>query len=320
MRYNKHMDFKRKQQGFHVIEVLLVLLALAVIGFIVYRVLTSANAPQAAQPTTDGGTSDKNDPPVWEYHQEKREWFVKSGTAPACKEPFIFDITPVDMSKVTAVSLPGAYRGFSYKAHGGFRMADSTAGLTEVRLPMDARFRGVTRYYESTLGQSPELQYLLDFESDCGIAFRFDHIATLTPALQAYADKTPPPKLNDTRSDPGAERISAPMKAGDVIATAVGFPKAKNYGFDFGVYDYRKPNEISKNAQWAAIHGPFSASTFHGVCWLPMLPGPDAAKAEALAKDRNNYNANKPFHLTSDYCTFAPYKTLDFNNGQPTDG
>jgi hypothetical protein len=224
------------------------------------------------------------------------------------------------MSKVTAVGLPGAYRGFSYKAHGGFRAATSTNGLLEVKMPIDANFRGVTRYYEAIPGYPDELQYLVTFENDCGIAFRFDHLQTLSPALQAYAEKSPPPKKDDTRGDPNAERISVPMQSGTVIATAVGFPSAKNYGFDFGVYDYRKPNEISKNKEWAKIHEMYSAQHFHGVCWLPMLPAADAAIAEALAKDRANYNANKPFNLISDYCDFAPHNTLDFNSGQPTDG
>ena len=186
-------------------------------------------------------------------------------------------------------------------------------------MPMDAKLMNIGRYYERVPGQDYELQYIVDFENDCGIAFRFDHLHTLSPAFQTYADKSPEPKKDDTSGAPAAP-IRKPFKAGDLIATRVGFPTAKNYGFDFGVYDYRKRNEISKNKQWADIHATFSASTFHGVCWLQMLPAADAAKAEAQAKDPGNYNSSKPFNLTSDYCTFAPHTTLDFNNGQPTDG
>lgn len=316
------MKLKRNQDRFHVIAAGIVILVLIVIVGIGLTVMDSkedtptstANTQQQNAPAADSG------PPLWEYSQQRQRWLVKSGTAPACKDPLVFNASPVDMSKVTAIGLPGAYRGYDYKAHGGFRIADSTNGIVEVRLPMDANFRGLTHYYESMPGYPDEIQYLVDFESDCGIAFRFDHILTLSPTLQAYADKLPPPKKDDTRGNPNAEHIRVPMKAGDVIATAVGAPRARNFGFDFGVYDYRSPNSISKNKQWAAIHAAFSASAFHGICWLPMLPGSDAAKAEAIAKDRNNYNANKPFNLTSDYCNIAPHTTLDFNSGQPTDG
>jgi hypothetical protein len=265
-------------------------------------------------------TTNENSPPDWEYNQQKLEWFVKSGTAPKCKEPFKFDTTPVDMSQITAVGLPGAYRGFSYKAHGGFRAADATGGKVDVKMPMSAYLTGITRYYEGTLGMQPELQYMLDFENDCGVAFRFDHLYALTPDLQALAERTPEPKLNDTASTPGFTFEKVSLKSGQTVATEVGFRVAKNYGFDFGVYDYRERNKISENKDWAAIHESFSAQHFHGVCWLPMLPDADAAKAEAMAKDRNNYNLSKPFNLTSDYCDFAPHQTLEFNNGQPVDG
>lgn len=309
-----------RHDGFHVVELSIVLLVIGVIGFVGFRVFKGkTKTTDNAQPTTAKTVADTG-PPIWEYNQQKLEWFVKSGQAPACKEPFKLDMTPVDMSKVTAVGLPGAYRGFSYKAHGGFRTADSTAGKVEVRLPMDAKLMSIARYYEHIPGKDYELQYILDFENDCGIAFRLDHIYALAPAFQAYADKSPPPKKDDTRSDTSIQPIRQPFKAGEVIATQVGFPQAKNYGFDFGVYDLRKPNQISKNATWAVIHKDFSAQHFHGVCWLPMLPASDATIAEAMAKDRNNYNANKPFNLTSDYCEFAPHRTLEFNNGQPIDG
>lgn len=265
-------------------------------------------------------TSTASGSPIWKFNDQQQAWQIVSGSAPACKDPFTFDISPVDMTKVSAVSLPGAYRGYNYKAHGGFRLTDSTGGYAEIKMPMDAKLMHIGRYYEQVPGQDYELQYIIDFENDCGMAFRFDHLQTLSPAFQAYADKSPAPKKNDTSSDPNIPAIRKLFKAGEVVATRMGFPTARNYGFDFGVYDYRQPNEISKNKQWAAIHQTYSAQHFYGVCWLPLLPAADAAKAEAMAKDRNNYNSAKPFNLTSDYCNFAPHKTLEYNSGQPTDG
>lgn len=311
------MRLAHKEDGFHVVELIITVVVLIAIGLIGFKVFSIQKADKSGQ-GNKRASSESTGSPVWAYDQQKREWFVKNGTAPNCPS-LLLSRSPVDMQKVVAVGLPGAYRGYSYKAHGGFRVAPETTGKIDVVLPMDARLMGITRYYEAIPGYPDELQYLVDFENDCGVAFRFDHLQALSPELQKYAEKTPEPKKDDTRRD-AQEPLNVPMKAGDLVATAVGFPAAQNYGFDFGVYDYRERNEISKNSEWAKIHEPFSAQTFHGVCWLPLLPSADAQRAETMAKDRNNYNSSKPFYLISDYCNFAPYNTLDFNNGQPTDG
>jgi hypothetical protein len=251
----------------------------------------------------------------WAFNADKNEWFTESGNAPACKEPFKFDHTPIDVSQVTAVLLPGAYRGYSYKPHGGFGTLESLAGKVDVKMPMDATLVGLTRYYE---GNPPDLQYLLTFESDCGIAFRFDHIYKLTPELQVLADKTPAPKLNDTRTNPDDNPPRTKFKSGQTIATQVGLPSMKIYGFDFGVYDYRQQNEISKNPAWAALHSDYESLDWFGVCWFNMLPGsdPEIIKPLSLAQTDTRRTVKK----TSDYCSIAPYTTLDTNNGKPTDG
>lgn len=93
----------------------------------------------------------------------------------------------------------------------------------------------------------------------------------------------------------------------------------KNFGFDFGVYDYRSRNEISKNKQWAAIHNQHQDTEWYAVCWLPLLPGTDSQEATRLASII--VNPDKPErNQISDYCPNVKYKTLDFNKGQPTDG
>lgn len=309
-----------KQKGFAHVELLIIAVVIAVVGFAAYKVTKSNHDQDTSGQNSRPENKDKNGPLVWSYDEAGLEWYVKSGTAPSCKDPLKFDMSPVDISNVSAVGLPGAYRGFNYKAHGGFRAVESTNGELEVKMPIDAKLRNITRYYEKIPGHEYELQYLVTFENDCGIAFRFDHLHTLSPDFQALAEKTPEPKRDDTRSGSDTQSFDVTFRAGDVVATKVGFPSAKNFGFDFGVYDYRTRNVISSNATWAEIHKQFASTEFHGICWTPLLPEDDAIKAEAMAKDRSNYNTNKPFHLSSDYCDFAPYKTLDFNGGQPTDG
>jgi hypothetical protein len=307
---------KLSQDGFHVIELTLVVLVLAIVGFVGFKVLGNKKTPKTNQTTatTQTPTSHSKEPVKWAFNQDALKWFTQTGTAPKCRDPFVFDQSPVDLSKMMVIGMPGAYRGYNYKPHGGMRLSDANSGNVDIKMPIDATLTGITRYYE---GNPAELQYLLSFETDCGIAFRFDHIYTLTPAFQAIAEKTPAPKVNDTGGDPNIPFSRTVFKTGDLVATAVGFPRVKNFGFDFGVYDYRSRNEISKNTKWASIHNTYQAFEWFGACWMDMLPGADKAKAKELAFVV--VNPARP-NIISDYCSYAPHTTLDFSDGQPTDG
>ena len=307
---------KLSQDGFHIIELAIVVAVLAIIGFVGLKVLhkdKAANTDQSA--VTSGASNTGNAQAVqWAFNSEQLKWFTQTGTATRCADPFVFDASPVDLSKIMVIGIPGAYRGYNYKPHGGMRRIDMESGKIVSKRPTDATLTGITRYFE---GNPAELQYLLTFETDCGIAFRFDHIYSLTPAFQAIAETTPEPKKDDTSGNPNAPFTRTKFTAGDVVATAVGFPRIKNFGFDFGVYAYRKRNTISKNKTWAAIHTTYQATEWFGACWPDMLPAPDKARAKELSLVV--INPAKP-NLISDYCSFAPHTTLDFNNGQPTDG
>lgn len=304
---------KHNKNGFVLVELLIIIAVIAALGFIGYKFVSKSSERKSG--TSPNGTSNRGDV-VWAYDEGQKQWITESGKAPACQEPFKLDQTPVDMTQVNSVLMPGSYRGYNYKPHGGFGVNEATQGKVEVKMPMDATLVGLKRYYEGK--PTPDLQYLLTFESDCGIAFRFDHLQTLTPELQALAEKTPEPKLDDSRSSPDDAPPRTKFKAGQVIATQVGLPSSKLYGFDFGVYDYRKPNEISKNAEWAAIHNQHTSLEWFGVCWFDMLSGSDVDKAKTLSLQQRD--TRRTVKITSDYCPNAPYKTLDVNNGKPTDG
>lgn len=287
------------------VEMIIIVAVIGVVGFIGYRVFSSK----------DSGDQVNNAESVkWAFNEQELQWFPQTGEAPKCKDPFVFDQSPVDLSKIMVIGMPGSYRGYSYKPHGGLRLINPASGDIEVKMPMDATLVGLTRYYE---GNPSELQYLLTFENDCGIAFRFDHLYTLAPAFQAIAETTPEPKKDDTRVDPNIPFQRTNFKAGDLVASTVGFQQTKNFGFDFGVYDYRQRNEISKNQQWASIHNQYQSQEWFGTCWIDQLPGTDAAKAKQLAFVI--INPARP-NVISDYCAYAPYNTLDFNDGKPTDG
>jgi len=299
-----------RQAGFSVIEIFIIVAVIGVIAVIGYRVFTATNKtnnPGSAHVTNSGDVK-------WAFNQQKLEWFASEGKPPTCKDPFIFDQSPVDLSKIMVIGMPGTYRGYSYKPHGGLRLTNPDSGKIDVSMPADATLVGLSRYYE---GNPSELQYLLTFETDCGIAFRFDHLYTLAPAFQSIAETTPEPKKDDTRTDPNIPFKRTTFKAGEIVATEVGFARTKNFGFDFGAYDYRQRNNISANQQWAAIHDQYQALEWFGTCWIDQLPSADVAKAKELAFVI--INPAKP-NIISDYCSYAPHRTLDFNTGKPTDG
>lgn len=292
------MKIKRlSQDGFHTVIILLFLVVIGVIGTVGYVVFRNAHNKASADVR-------------WNYDTTKNEWFVKEGVAPSCKDPYVFEQAPVDLRNATSVGFAGTYRGKSYKVHGTFGLTNSS----QVVLPADATLSGLTRYYE---GDPLELQYLVSFETDCGIAFYFDHLHTLSPELQVLAKQTPDPKENDTRTSPDDAPPRIKMQAGDIVATETGAHQSQRYGIDFGVVDYRKRNTISKNSAWVSMHNSYASSEWFGVCWFDMLPDGNAEKAKELSLVQ--IDTRRTAKHVSDYCDNADYTTLDFNNGQPVD-
>lgn len=208
------------------------------------------------------------------------------GTAPDCKEPLTLK-TPVDITKATAILYPGQTRG-QYKPHGGFRFDGAKNTDITVTAPYDGVVTQGARYIEAG-----EVQYLFDIVNECGIAYRFDHLLTLSDTFQALANKLPEAKVDDsrtTRLEPTA------VSAGDVIATAVGFAKTSNVAVDFGVYDLRTINDAAKSEAYKAAHKDQASLAYYGTCWLDLLPSKDKTAAKALPG--GDGQAGK----TSDYC------------------
>lgn len=205
--------------------------------------------------------------------------------------------SPVTVSEVTAILYPGQERGGDYKAHGGFRFDGLQNDEVAVRAPIDATlfaagggiFRG-------------EKQYTLRFHTDCGLELMFGHLLTLTPEFQALVEGLP---LPDGTVKTHAIRPQISVRAGEVIATAVGFrhgPDADtfdkpNTSFDFGVFERWIPNDISHDPVWQTKHrGVGRYEDEHGLCWLDLLPPADMARLKALPA--GDFQSGK----TSDYC------------------
>lgn len=190
----------------------------------------------------------------------------KPSNQPSCPDPLILQ-TPVDIAKVTAILYPGQERGGDFKNHGGFRFDNAKNNDIEVRTAMDSQLQDASRYIEQG-----EVQYMFDFVAPCGIRYRFDHLLTVSPKFTEMVEKLPEPKEDDSRT---THINPINVKAGEVIATAVGFKNnghgesSINVFVDFGVYDLRGKNTF-QNPQ------PFA------VCWFDLLPASDSAKVKSL--------------------------------------
>lgn len=260
---------RMNQKGFHIAELLIVLIVVGLIGLVGYKVFTKdkqKTEPDTSQNTQQPAKEDKPTDVTWMW--TGTEWKPNT-SAPSCPEPLVFANTPSDLSKATSVLYPGQSRGGDFKPHGGLRFDKSNSDDITVKAIMDGDVTGAVRYIESG-----EVQYMFTIENDCGIAYRFDHLLTLSPEFQKFADTLPEPKVNETASGPLTKSMK--VKAGDIIATAVGFKTNKNVGYDIGVYDYRKPNQASTDPTFAAAHESKSSQTFYAVCWFDLF-GPEAA-------------------------------------------
>lgn len=304
-----------ESRGFSVFEfVIAIVLLCALVGAGYFVASRQGTDKQDSSASSKQPVKVNDQAVVWAFDEREQQWYVQSGKAPKCENGAKFEYSPVDFSQVEMILLPGQYRGYNYKPHGGFGLAAATAGQTEVKMPIGGTIIGLTRYIE---GPDNALQYLVTFVNDCGLEIKFDHLAVLSPRLQAIAETRPPAKQDDTRSDPNNKPKPELFKAGEVIATTVGHPNIQNFGFDFGITDYRKRNQISENPEWTALHEVYTASEWYGVCWFDKLPGDDAEKAKGLSE--KVVNPAKP-NVVSDYCKHIKTKTLDVNNGKPTDG
>ena len=227
------------------------------------------------------GVSTKNVSPTATASPSPSANATKSPYSP-CPTPLLQ--TPVDLSKVTSFLYPGQERGGKYKAHGGFGFDNATDNLVTVKIPLNGKVNRVVRYRE--MG---EIQYLFEFDGDCGVSFRFDHLRKLTAKFEAIVNAFP--IKEDTRTD--LVNPPVPVTVGEVIATEVGF--LNNVSVDFGVYDMRQKNEASKDPAWASAHSQYPADSY-GICWLNSLPQADSAKVNLLP------GRDGKFEKKSDYC------------------
>lgn len=191
-----------------------------------------------------------------------------SANQPPCPDPIILQ-TPVDLNKVTAILYPGQERGGDFKSHGGFRFNNSKPDDIQVKAPFDGKLREAQAYMEDS-----EVQYLFDFENPCGIVYRLDHLASLSPKFEEFAKSLKVLSEEDWKSGSGVHNqrpgnLNISVTKGEVIATAVGFRKTNNTFVDLGVYDLRGKSLYQNPRPYA-------------VCWFDFLPEEDAKIIKSL--------------------------------------
>lgn len=247
----------RKQTGFANIVLLGLVLVLAMAGFAGYRVFKQQSDTSANQQNKQENGSPK-----------VADAGLASGN-PCSNPPEV--ALPVESQRIKSVLYPGQVRGNNFKPHGGFILNGSNE--VEVILPLDGKVIDGVRYNESG-----EVQYMFDFEAECGYRFRLDHLHTLTDDMQVIADKLPQP----TESSQTTKISSDTIKAGTKIATRVGFEKTANAFFDFGLYDMNVQNSASKQTDWPQDFQYQNELAIHGVCWFDYLLASDTSLVKSL--------------------------------------
>lgn len=265
------------QKDFGVIPgMVLLAVVIGVLGLIGLGVYTQRN--------DNSGSYKSNSKISWYF--DDYTW-KPSGTPPECPDPLL--VTPVDITKVVSIMYPGQYRGGDYKAHGGFRFEDDANNSISVKVPLDAVVYKGSRYIEQG-----EVQYYFVMIAPCGIMYKFDHLLTLSPAFQEIANTLPEPKVNDSRTTNFNPAPS--VRAGDLVATAIGFVNSGNAGLDFGLYDLRQKNSVSQSPVWRKEHSKDNEYSPYGLCWLDYLVESDRVTIKALSG--SDWQAGKQ----SDYC------------------
>lgn len=257
----------RNESGFSAVLVLVVIVIIAGIGFAGYTVTKKKNenkTPQNSQKTSSTGKSSED-------------------AQPSCDGSPTISL-PVASQRIKSVLYPGQVRGNNFKPHGGFILNGTNE--VDVTLPLSAKIIDGVRYVETG-----EVQYMFDFEADCGFQFRLDHLNTLTAEFQKIADQLPAP----TESSQTTKLNSDMFDAGTTVANKVGFIKTGNTSFDFGLYNMNQPNDVSKQADWPNDFQHQTDLATHGVCWFDFLSEKDEAVVRALPAGDSQQGANSTY-------------------------
>jgi hypothetical protein len=241
-------------------------------------VLLAAASVLAFAPAAEGGPKAKA-PVTWSWNG-KDAW-LPSAKAPNCRN---FRLQPpAQVAALDGWLPPGRLNETAkyYKAHGALRFTDPSAAGT-VSAAVDGYFVRGAAYRENRDGQmngpGSSVQYLVDIQHPCGFLVRYDHLRTLSPALQRIFDRSIPVGEDSRTTNVKPVKISK----GQVLATAVSVPEQPSpRQFDFGVYDLRRQQQSLHSGGWLAERGSGAELADFAICW-PRLMGSTGVQIEAL--------------------------------------
>ncbi len=278
---------KRQQKGFGIVEVLIIILVVAIIGFLGWKFIFSSKENTDKQGSMGREQAQQTEPDRLIWQQTATGWQATE-PAPECKlQPMLQP--PADLAKATSVLYPGQTRGGNYKPHGGLRFDNSPDNTVTVTAPIHGYLvRGGSYIAEG------EVQYTFDAMNNCGVMYRVGHLRELPDNLQKIADTWPAPTSNSATHSINPVVF---IKQGETLATKIGILQTKNTFFDWGVYDYRQENEASKSPAYQSAHAQEKELSWHAVCWLRgWLPvNSEATLARLPAGDPTSGKS-------SDYC------------------
>ena len=241
-------------------------------------VLLAATSVLAFAPAAEGGPRAKA-PVTWSWNG-KDAW-LPSGKAPRCGNVRLQP--PAQVAALDGWLPPGRLNETAryYKAHGALRFADPSANGT-VAAAVDGYVVRGAAYRENRdglmNGPGSSVQYLVDIQHPCGFLVRYDHLRTLSPALQRIFDRSIPVGEDSRTTNVKPVKISK----GQVLATAVSVPDLPSpRQFDFGVYDLRRQQQSLHSGAWLADHGSGAELADFAVCW-PRLMGSTGVQVAAL--------------------------------------
>lgn len=222
------------------------------------------NNPTPSPSLNDSQSS--NNQVTWNWMDNQNIWVVQ-GIPPACTFPIIPAGSLLDFTKPVSLLQPGQIRGGSYKPHGGLRWSvyGSYIADTKITVPFDGVVTDAWQYKTEGV-----YQFGVNIVHPCGFMLRLGHLHIASPQFATILDKLPPAVEMDSREN----YINPPVtvKAGDLIATAVGIPPpasadAMGTFFDFGLLDLRSPNPVVPadfNSNAAAKYAKYSLCWYQG--------------------------------------------------------
>lgn len=268
----KILPLFNNERGLVGVEIILAVVVLVAVGFVGWKLVVSKN--NDALNTASVNSSEKGQFVGWRFDGDI--WKAVND-APKCEDPLVIS-SPVKVSEVDGILLPGEVRGGDFKPHGGLsRSAFNNRNRIDVSAIRDAYVYQGARY----LHDGKTVQYMFDFIDPCGIRYRLDHLAMLTPDFQKLADELPEAKTNDSRT---TEIKPVLIKKGTLIATEIGIKADGNAFFDFGVYDLRAPNQASKTSLYTTDQLRISdkEQSFFALCWMDYMQGSEKTVITAL--------------------------------------